>query len=322
MTSPTERSEAKKILDLILLNPFHYIAGIKALILGVIILLLTGYLGFLSGCRFEGLTSIHFIGLQQSVLLNNLLDGMISLLIISILLLIAGKIISKSRFRIVDVIGTQALARFPYLIFALIALIPGITISSVRYQRRLSSLENLTDFISVDLIPFIIIFGAIILLSVWMITLMYNAFSVSCNVSGKKAFFGFGICFLIGAIFSPVIINHITIKSENQAQVTVQKVDVESKLDKAISLVAENKFNEALTIADDDFKSLYSVEEMKAGWISIISRYGSYKNHGQILITQKGNYSVCDVICYFEKGWVHYRYEFNEKGKVSSLVIP
>ena len=74
-----------------------------------------------------------------------------------------------------------------------------------------------------------------------------------------------------------------------------------------------------MAFADDNLKSLYPIEEVKAGWINITSRLGSYKNHGQILITQKGKYSVCDVICFFEKGWVHYRYLFDENGKISAF---
>lgn len=223
MISSTGNMKRKKIMDLLLFNPFHYFAGIKAMITGIIIILLTGYLAFLSGCRFDGLISIHFTGYWPP-LLNCLLDGVISWLIMSLLLIIAGKFISRSRFRIIDVIGTQALARFPFFIFSLISLLPGINIASARYQRRLSSLDSFTDLISADLIPFIIIFGAIILMTVWMITLMYNAFSVSCNVSGKKALFGFGICFLIGAIFSPLAIQYIPSESKKQVQVEINNL--------------------------------------------------------------------------------------------------
>ena len=103
------------------------------MIIGVIIILITGYLSFLSNIRFIGLISFH--NRPLSPVLNCLLDGLISWLIISLLLLIAGKIISKSRFRIVDVIGTQALARSPYLLLALIPMIPGITMGTVNYKR-------------------------------------------------------------------------------------------------------------------------------------------------------------------------------------------
>lgn len=305
---------------MLLFNPFHYFAGFKAMITGIAIILVTGYIAFLSNSRFDGLINFHTL-VPLTPVLNCLLDGLISWLIISLLLLIAGKIISKSRFRIVDVIGTQALARFPFLLLALLPMIPGIVMGTISYEQKLFLSKGITDLISVYLIPFIVLYGMSILMTVWMITLMYRAFSVSCNVSGKKALFGFGICFIIGVIISSSVIKRIPPIPENQTQVEAQKVDFESVVHEIFTLCAENKFIEAMAMADDNFKSSYSLELIKAGWADAISRFGPYKKHGQVLISEKMNYTVCDVICYFEKGWIHYRWRFNNNGKLSSFTV-
>jgi hypothetical protein len=314
------RPETKKILDLLLSNPFHYFAGIKAMIAGIIIILVTGYLAFLSDIRFTAL--IGLLRKRQSFFLNYLLDGLVIWSVMSLLLLIVGKIISKSRFRIIDVIGTQALARFPYLIFVLIALIPGLITATFRYEYKLSSFENLTDLISFDLISFVIFFGIYILTSIWVIALMYRAFSVSCNVSGKKAILGFFICIVIGWLISFVVIRGVSLQLENQVQVSAQKIDFKYKVDKLILLFDGNKFNEAAAMYSDEMRTVYSEENMKKVWSDTISRFGSYTKHGQIIHTRKGNYFIYDVICYFEKGWIHYKFIFDKNGKIFRFGVP
>lgn len=126
-----------------------------------------------------------------------------------VLLTIAGFIISRSRPRVIDIFGTQSLARFPMLVTSLFALLPGHT----NFLNQLAS--NPTNIIDIaskntnDFIMFLIVAFITLFMIIWMVTLMYRAFSISCNVVGGKAISTFIIILLIGEIISKIILGSI-----------------------------------------------------------------------------------------------------------------
>ena len=122
---------------------------------------------------------------------------------------IAGFIISRTRIRVIDIFGTQSLARFPMFVTSLAALLPG-------YKNFLNQLAsnptNIMDIASKntnDFIMFLIVAIITIFMIIWMVTLMYRAFSISCNVSGGKAISIFIIILLIGEFISKIIFGSI-----------------------------------------------------------------------------------------------------------------
>ena len=106
--------------------------------------------------------------------------------------------------RVVDVFGTQALARFPTLILALVALLPI-------YQRQVERLISVTQILPgelppADLIAFSLVAAVVAIVVVaWMLVLMYRAYAVSCNVSGPKAIVLFVVAVLVGELLSKII---------------------------------------------------------------------------------------------------------------------
>lgn len=85
--------------------------------------------------------------------------------------------LSNSNFRFIDIAGTMAIARAPMLLVAIIALL------SKSHMQTLN--PNEIDGI-------VIATGMLMLLPlIWMIALMYNAFTVSFNLKGTKAITGF-----------------------------------------------------------------------------------------------------------------------------------
>jgi hypothetical protein len=157
--------------------------------------------GFWGKIRFDGLLDFH-MGLPPLPIWGNIAETLFSWLLLSILLFFAGKMISKSRPRLIDVFGTQALARLPYLLVSLTALMPGAN----RFTNELLTGRASWDQFSADMAVFLFvaIFGLVMM--VWMIALMYRAFAVSCNVSGKVAILVFIIALAVGEIISKVII--------------------------------------------------------------------------------------------------------------------
>lgn len=186
-----------------LFNPFYYVAGAKALVVGVLVIFAAGYIGSLSKSHFDGVLDFHTGA--PAPLWAFLVQGFVNWLVMGVLLFCGGKLISRSRMRIVDVFGTQALARFPTLLLVLMALLPV-------YQRQTERLISLTEISPAqlppaDLIAFSLVAGVFAICVVaWMLVLMYRAYAVSCNVGGSKAIALFLVAVILGEVLSKIIL--------------------------------------------------------------------------------------------------------------------
>ncbi len=174
-----------------LFNPFVYIAGWQALGLGLLLMLVTLVIASFSGTHFDGAIDIHF-GARYPFWLC-VFEQLNAWLSSVVIFFAAGFILSKSKIRIIDVAGTLALARFPMLFAALIGFIPTL--------HQLPSAKNMA----------IIAIGGLVvaLFSIWMIALMYKAFTISCNLKGGKAIWGFIVAIILAEILSKIIIHQV-----------------------------------------------------------------------------------------------------------------
>lgn len=197
-----ERDRGERItISRWLFNPFHYVAGAKALVIGLFVLILTGVFGFIGRTRFDGLLDFH-LGLPPMAIWGYISENLVSWSLLSMLLIVAGKIVSKSKPRFIDVFGTQALARFPYLLVSITALITGANhFINALFDGRVSWNQFSLDMAA---FLFVVLFGLLML--VWMVALMYRAFAVSCNVSGKVAVTVFVVALVVGEIVSKILI--------------------------------------------------------------------------------------------------------------------
>ena len=94
-----------------LFNPFYYIAGGQALAIGIVAILAGSLCNALTNSHFDGVLEFHTGALTQWW--TYWVEGPIDWLVMSGLLLAGGKLLSQSRIRVLDVAGTQALARMP-----------------------------------------------------------------------------------------------------------------------------------------------------------------------------------------------------------------
>lgn len=173
-----------------LYNPFIKIAGAQSLIVGLILLLTTAILGGLNNVHYDGVIDIH-AGMPAPILLF-ILEVIVSWLLFSVLLLIAAKILSPSKVRAVDIFGTQAFAKYPYLIVSLISFIPF-------FRFEFHGMPDITASL--------IIFGLLtIVFTIWAVILMYNAYSVSANLSGTKAIVSFIVTLIIAEVLFKILL--------------------------------------------------------------------------------------------------------------------
>jgi hypothetical protein len=179
-----------------LFNPFKFIAGYQALLIGLAAILLTSLLGSLSNTHFDGTLDVH-TGLEAPLWFF-LTEGLINWISMVIPLFFFGLIVSRSSFRTIDVIGTQALARWPYLVTA-VAMIPEANRKVLEYLiAKCTQTPAASPINHTDIAIFAVAMLLMILMIIWMVVLMYRAYTVSCNIRGPKAIVTF-IISLIGA---------------------------------------------------------------------------------------------------------------------------
>jgi hypothetical protein len=194
-----------------LFNPFQFIAGSGTLLLGLIIMLVSAFLGSLSNTHFDGVLDVH-IG-KAAPLWFFLSEVLIDWLCISVVLLIAALFVSRSSFRVVDIFGTQALARAPYLLSALALLPKGFGRFAEYLLSKAMQQMPTTTIESTDILFFVI--GAVvsILMIIWMVVLMYRAYAVSCNTKGGKAIGSFIASLIIAGILSKIAIWQLAVRT-------------------------------------------------------------------------------------------------------------
>jgi hypothetical protein len=206
MTGISANSTIKSNISLgqYLFNPFRILAGSRALFFGVVIILLTAFLGSLSNTHFDGVLDVH-TGQQAPVWLffaENLIDWLCMVLF----LFLSALIVSRSQWRFIDILGTQALSRWPTLITALVMLPEANRRFGEYFLSKLGQGDGATTINSMDAIIFFIAVIIAVLMIIWMVALMYRAYTVSCNLKGAKAVVTFIVSLILAEAVSKVLI--------------------------------------------------------------------------------------------------------------------
>ncbi len=186
-----------------LINPFKTIAGLRALMAGLTIMILTVLVGWAGNIHFPDVISLKTSAdLPFQYLLIQTISNWI---VFSLLLYIYAIIFSKSSIRAIDIFGTQALARFPYLPGAFI----GFSDSIEKFGKFILS-KTIQPGLTISVSPmeiaiaFILLFFSLIML-IWMVALMYKAFSISANLNGPKGIVGFIVILILSIVVTATI---------------------------------------------------------------------------------------------------------------------
>ena len=185
-----KKSFLSKLQSSLWLNPFQKIAGFKALIMGMIILLAMSGMGVIAKVYFIG--SISLINasavVKQTMDIGFLLlayQNIVSWLILSIMFILTAMILQKKKIRIIDFLGTVSLARFPSLLITLLTAIvrminPGIL--DVDLSKGIQLHVPLSQTL----------YGVtLMVLIIWQIFTYFYAFKESSGLIGKKLVLGF-----------------------------------------------------------------------------------------------------------------------------------
>ncbi|MFA6404046.1 MAG: hypothetical protein WCX31_20830 [Salinivirgaceae bacterium] len=190
----------------LIFNPFTRIAGYKALTIGVIGMLIAGYVSFYSHTHFDGVLNIHS-GLAAPIWIH-ILWPFADVAFLGIWFTLLGIILSQSKIRIVDIFGTQAFAFLPLVPASLM----GFSKSLDRLSEKLMGVDpkaiRLDMFPLNDILMVLIIILITIPLTVWSGILIYNGFKESANLPHKKVIPVYIAGIFIGMILPKFLIGH------------------------------------------------------------------------------------------------------------------
>jgi hypothetical protein len=211
LASGSEQSRSRPSLTEWLFNPFQYLAGVPALLLGLVAILLTGLLGSFSNSHFDGTLDFHTGAVFP--LRVFLLEGIVDWLALAVVLTVVGKVASRTAFRAIDLLGTQAMARWPTLLIALAALLPGYQRAALTLAQQLMTNPGaMPHFAPADLPAFGLVMVVMLVALVWMVALMYRSYSLCCNVRGVKGAATFVIGLLAAEVVSKLVFLTVVIR--------------------------------------------------------------------------------------------------------------
>ena len=163
-----------------LFNPFVRIAGEQALAIGLIVIVASGLAAAAAGVHFDGLIDFH-PGYRVSLWVP-IVEGLLNWSVIAVLLVLVSFLVAPRTVRVVDIAGTQALARFPLLLGAL-ACVPG-PVREANDELVAAAIEGrMATPTAASLVAGLFA----VVCAIWMVWLMWKAFSVSCNQRGGRA---------------------------------------------------------------------------------------------------------------------------------------
>jgi len=298
-----------------LINPFERIAGWQALFIGIAVMTLTAIVGKINHVAFDGVLDVH-AGATFDFKTSFSMQA-IDFLVLFLTMWLAGVCFSKSRLRAIDVAGTMALARAPMLLLVIVCFLPVTPV-------------GLYD------IPRMIIFGLICIpFYVWMIALMYNAYSVSCHLKGSRAVLSFIgalvvaeivskliLIFLLSSMFTNTPKNDInTISLTANTALVVDSLSIRQKTENVVNAFEQGDFDAITVYFDDTMKTKLSSNMLQMTWVQINFTFGKFEkaDMDSLKETRIDNHDVIDVPMIFAKEKRTLRLAFNSEGKISGL---
>jgi len=197
-----------------LFRPFDRIAGGAALGMGLVIMGVTAVLATSAGLHTDGVIDLHF-GPPVPVWVL-LAQGLINWLCLGLVLYGLGRWLSTTRFRAIDLFGTQALARWPMLIGVGYMAIPGISGRVEYYTTRLmaampddpNKVMASSEYL-LDAMWLMVISLPVMVVLVWMIWLMAHGYALVTNLKGQRVVFSFIGGLIVAEIISKVLIHFL-----------------------------------------------------------------------------------------------------------------
>lgn len=303
-----------------LINPFERIAGWSALMIGLCAMVATAVIGKINNVAFDGVLDAHPAVHTFSMAF---VMQAVNWVVVFLVMWLAGICFSRSKIRIIDVAGTMALSRAPMLLLSILAFLPIVP-------------QNLADILRS------VIFGVCgIILIIWVIALMYNAFSISCHIKGPRCTVVFIGALIIAEIISKVLIfllwgsifiipkaadnTHVPDcnTSDSTSIVTVDLSDIHQTAANIVKAYEQTDFDSVVLYFDNNMKKALSVAKLKMTWVQIVMTYGAFEKAEMENIKESSlnGYDRIEIPFVFKKGKLYLRLAFNKDGTVCGMFL-
>ncbi|HBF18861.1 MAG TPA: hypothetical protein DDW81_02125 [Cryomorphaceae bacterium] len=187
------------------LNPFEYIAGLRALLIGLTGMALSIALGVIFDARFDGVLNLHFT--EDSTFYQVVTDQCINYLSLCgvFYLLLSGLGARQTRF--IDLAGTLLLAMAP------VSILPIFNYNGILYQSSVQMIGQLQTPGSGKDVPAIVFVAGFCMLAViaWTVALFYQSYKICSNFKGPKLIISFSAGLLLAIVISKYLINLISL---------------------------------------------------------------------------------------------------------------
>jgi hypothetical protein len=170
-------------------------------------MLLTGLSAFAGNIHLDGIIDLHFG--EQASLTTSISEGLIDWTFMTVFIYTAGLLFSRSSIRLIDVAGTQALARWPYLLAVLISATPSATKTAHYLEFKFLKKGEPVEITGPDTFLFALSLLVSLAAALLAILLMYRAYCVACNMKGSKAVASFIVALLLAEIGAKIVLSFL-----------------------------------------------------------------------------------------------------------------
>ncbi|MGA2749046.1 MAG: DUF3887 domain-containing protein [Verrucomicrobiota bacterium] len=319
----------------LLFNPFFYVAGAKALGIGLAAILFAGLVGAISSTHLDGVLDTHTGA--PAPLWMFLAEGIIDWLCLAIVLLVLGKVVSKTAFRSLDVLGTQALARWPALLLCLLMMPGAVRRFGAQLIQWIGNPGTAPAINTPDGIVFCFVIVAMIPVFCWMVYLMYKAYSVSCNVKG-----GIGIGTFMGGLIAgevlsklcmalllaPVLADTASAAPAPAAPQAVESSNTQTNTSPGVladagaqfvNLLVKEDFAAAVGRFDSTMTKVFPESKLREAWRDLLNKAGPFKKQIKTRTKEQQGYQIVLVTCQFEQAALDIKGVFDSKMQVAGL---
>lgn len=186
-----------------LFRPFSRVAGVLSLGIGIAVIVATAMIGWWwRGIYTDGVLDLH-IG-PAAPFPVFLTQATIAWLTLSLGLLAVGHWLTSTRYRIVDLFGTQALARWPLLPASLIVGMPPYRRA---LQESIMAVRLAGDAASPEVAIVLVLSLLPLAAGVWMVWLMYHSYTLVFHLNGPRGVWSFVLTLVAAEILSKLAIS-------------------------------------------------------------------------------------------------------------------
>lgn len=171
-------------------------------------MLIVSVIGYFGNTHFDGALDIHYgCGQNTTPYIVHAFYQFVKWISFIVVFYTAGRIVTKSKIRIIDIAGTTALSQTPFIFAALAGFIPMFHIcfgdpDSVNIAAMIAVLKE-------NIVPLFVIAIITIGASIWSILLLYNGYSISVNIKGVVGGISFIIALVAAEIISLIILHYL-----------------------------------------------------------------------------------------------------------------